>query len=391
MLGLSASQEMQLEYVTCVVPELPPVAIRRRAMDGIHREVSEAFAAAPHRGAETGGILLGRREADRIVVEDFEPVPSEHRLGPSYRLSDTDRELLQETLEWFRGGAQPGLFVLGFYRSHTLAEFELCPEDDDLMRTHFADAEDLVLLVKPGLMEWSASDFCMLRGGHAAQPETPMTMDPPLEIDRAPEPTPPPAMAWPAPRPRLEPEPERPARGRWPWYIAATVLGLVGGALGYLWWHADGAVKPIAATVPAPPAARPIVEGTPAPPETDTAGVQQLLDRWAAALKRGDVDAAAQCYAPVVSTYFDRHDVTREAVRQSIRQTHTRYGRPDVYRISGLGITPVTDSRAVATFRKHWRWRTSGHARPAGEEEERMTLVQTNGAWQISSEQPEKP
>ena len=46
MPGLSASQEMQLEYVTWHAPESPPIDIRRRAMDGIHREVSEAFAAA---------------------------------------------------------------------------------------------------------------------------------------------------------------------------------------------------------------------------------------------------------------------------------------------------------------------------------------------------------
>jgi hypothetical protein len=377
---------MQLEYVTCHAPESPPVAIRRRAMDGIHQEVSEAFAAAPHRGAETGGILLGRREEDRVVVEDFEPVPSEHSFGPAYRLSDIDRQLLQETLEWFRGGAQPGLSVLGLYRSHTLAEFELCQEDEDLMRTHFAAAEDLVLLVKPNLMGSSELDFCILRCGRAARP---LSIDPPLAIDPAPAPIPPSLMSWPAPRPRLEPEPERPARKRWPWYIAAMLLGLIGGALGYLWWHPHDAAQPIAVTAPAPPAARPIVEGTPAPPEPDTAGIHQLLNRWADALKRGDVDAAAQCYAPVVSTYFDRHDVTREAVRQSIRQTRARYGRPDVYGISGLGITPVSDSRAMATFRKHWRWRTSGRARPAGEEEERMTLVQTNGVWQISSEQPE--
>jgi hypothetical protein len=371
MPGPSSSQEIELEYVTWRTPESPPIAIRPRAIDGIHREVSEAFAAAPHRGAETGGILLGRREEDRIVVEDFEPVPSEHRFGPSYRLSDTDRELLQETLEWFRR-AQPGLFVLGFYRSHTRPEFELCQEDEDLMRTHFAAGEDLVLLVKPNLRGSSESDFCILRGGHVAQ-----------------VPSQPPLMGWPAPRPRLQPEPERPARRRWPWYVAAALLGLAGGALGYLWWHPDTGAERIAVATPSPSAARPIVEGTPAPPQPDTVGIHRLLDRWTEALKRGDVDAAARCYAPLVSTYFDRHDVTREAVRQSIRHTRARYGRPDIYRISGLGITPVSDSRAVATFQKHWRWRASGHARPAGEEEERMTLVQTNGAWQISSEQPE--
>jgi hypothetical protein len=104
-------------------------------------------------------------------------------------------------------------------------------------------------------------------------------------------------------------------------------------------------------------------------------------------LKRGEVEAAAQCYAPVVSTYFARHDVTRAAVRESIRRDRARYGRLDVYRISAVDITPVSDSRAVATFRKHWHWQASGRGRPAGEEEERMTMVRTAGVWQISSEQ----
>ncbi len=114
MPGLTASQEMLLEYVTWHEPESPPIFILRRAMEGIHREVSEAFASAPHRCAGTGGILLGRRDGDHITVDDFEPVPSEHRFGPSYRLSDADLALLQETLDWFRSGAQPGLSVLGF-------------------------------------------------------------------------------------------------------------------------------------------------------------------------------------------------------------------------------------------------------------------------------------
>src|SRR5690242_15505844 len=124
----SSSQELELEYVLCRPDDLPPVAMLRRVQDGIQQEVSEAFTAAPHRGAETGGILLGRRESDRIIVEDFEPVPCEHQFGPSYQLSESDRDLLRETLDWFRSGAQPELSVLGLYRSHTLPEFELCQE-----------------------------------------------------------------------------------------------------------------------------------------------------------------------------------------------------------------------------------------------------------------------
>src|SRR5690242_7682387 len=132
MPGPSSSQEIELEYFTLHEPDSVPVVFARRVMEGLHKEVSEAFSDAPHRSPETGGILLGRREPDRILVEDFEPVPSEHRFGPSYRLSDTDCELLLETLQWFRDGGQPGITVLGFYRSHTVPDFALCAEDEEL-------------------------------------------------------------------------------------------------------------------------------------------------------------------------------------------------------------------------------------------------------------------
>jgi hypothetical protein len=362
-------------------------------MEGIHQEVSEAFAAAPHRGAETGGLLLGSRADDHIVIADFEPIPSEHRFGPSFRLSDTDCDLLRETLEWFRDGGQPGLSVLGFYRSHTVPDFALCPEDSELMRTHFVEAENLVLLVKPGLKGFDPDGFHILRGGLAT--DTPDAPPPPAAL---------PPIAWPAPRPRpdTDTEPEHSAKKRWPWYTAAAIFGLLAGALGYLWSHpqagkeqigvaapplapaASPVVQPVAAKTDA---AKPDVEGTPVPPTADISGIHALLDGWSAALRRGDVQAAAQCYAPVVTTYFARHEVTREAVSQSLKQSRDRYGRLEIYRISGLGITPVSDTRAVATFRK--RWKTSGRTRSAGEEEERMTLVRNQGAWQISSEQTE--
>ncbi len=369
MPGPSSSQEIELDFITWHTPDSPPVCLPLRVAEGMHREVNDAFAAAPHGGAGTGGILLGRREAERVVIEDFEPAPCEHRL------SDADRAMLGETLEWSR--AQPGLAVLGFYRSHTFGEPALCPEDADLLRSHFAAGENLVVLIKPNLTGLATDDFCMRRYNPGEAPAA----------DRA--------SGWPAPRRRLGTE-DRPPRKTRIWYAAAAVLALAGGGLGYAWLHArSGAGHPAASAAAATtPVARPAasavetaVDRTPAPPAPDLAGVRALLDRWAEALKRGDAGAAAQCYAPVVTTYFSRHGVTREAVRRSLLQARASYGRLEVYRVSGLGITPVSDSRAVATFRKRWRY--AGRTRARGEEAERMTLVRNQGAWQISSEQPE--
>ncbi|HUO32023.1 MAG TPA: nuclear transport factor 2 family protein [Bryobacteraceae bacterium] len=378
MPGPSSSQELELEYVIWNIPDSLPVAVQRRVQDRIHQEVNEVFAAAPHRGAETGGILLGRREADRIVVEDFEPVPSEHSFGPSYTLSQSDRQLLQETLEWFRGGTQLGLAVLGFYRSNPLPDFALREDDEDLMRAYFADGEDIVLLVRPSLRGTNAEDFCLRRPGSVSS--LPLLIDSPVR-------------SWPPPRPRLEPEPEHAPRRGWFWYAAAIALGLLGGGIGYLLLHpANGAPRPLANSAPAATAAaagpvQPAVVGTAVAEAPDTAGIHELLSRWSAALKRGDVDTAAACYAPVVTTYFARHDIPRAAVRQTIRQARARYGRLEFYRLSGVNITPVSDNRAVATFRKQWKM--AGRARSAGSETERMTLVRNDGAWRISSEQPE--
>jgi hypothetical protein len=180
------------------------------------------------------------------------------------------------------------------------------------------------------------------------------------------------------------------------------VLGVVGGALGYLALHPEaGSVQRAAPNVTASSqAAPPSAKGSPmqaAQPAKDTAerttdeqagGVQAVLDRWSTAIKHGDADAAAQCYAPQVATYFDLHNADRDQVRRAIRHSLSRYGGLDIYRLSGIKITPVAADRAVVTFRKHWQ--TSGYRKSAGEEQERLVLVHNQGAWQIASEQEEK-
>lgn len=420
----SSSQEIETDYVIWHAPDAPVIAIRRRVMEGIHHEVHEVFASVPRRGAETGGILLGRIEGDRTVVEDFEPVPCEHRFGPSYRLSDGDRDFLRETLDWFRGEAQPGLAVLGFYRSHTQPDFGLSEEDEELLRTHFSDRDSFVLLIKPNRTGASVADFFVQRGGRTEEAYVPIPFPfteiavippqeeqavelPPIAPEREiqPEPGPvpePAAISWPPPRARLAPAPEPSRRRLWPWYTALTAVGMAAGALGYLALHpGTGAVRETLPIAPAPSqaAVSPAPAPSPSPAEragedpagpatSDKEGIHALLDRWSGALKRGDARTASECYAPVVSNYYGRRNVTREGVQRSIRQSLGRSGRLDIYRVSDLQVMPVSEGRAVATFRKHWQ--TSGYRKFAGEEQDRLTLEQQEGAWRITSEQEQK-
>jgi len=59
--------------------------------------VKGGFEALPTRGLEVGGLLLGRstpEDRPTTIIEDFEPIESEHCRGPSYTLSEKDRGLL---------------------------------------------------------------------------------------------------------------------------------------------------------------------------------------------------------------------------------------------------------------------------------------------------------
>ena len=78
-------------------PALPRFAIETtpEALARLTAEVWMAFKRVPRRGLEIGGVLLGAaRRSEQVTtfrMEGYETVESEHRSGPSYLLSETDR------------------------------------------------------------------------------------------------------------------------------------------------------------------------------------------------------------------------------------------------------------------------------------------------------------
>lgn len=120
-------------------------------------EVMEAFKALPKRGMEIGGLLLGRTEDDgRLVIEDFEPIPSEHRRGPAYLLSEKDKRLFGERiLHWQSAGA---LDVIGLFRSNTRAGLAPSEEDIALLAEH---PQGVFLLVQPASGKASTATLFM--------------------------------------------------------------------------------------------------------------------------------------------------------------------------------------------------------------------------------------
>ncbi|MBN9663935.1 MAG: hypothetical protein J0H49_37390 [Acidobacteria bacterium] len=137
--------------------------------------VLEGFHILPKRGAEMGGILLGRILSESplsIEITGFEPVPCEYRYGPSYILSDTDRAKLEQALANnpalpTPGGVQetPAPVVVGCFRSCTGRELALDAADQQLMRKYFPDPRHVILSIRPiSIFECEAWFFCRING-----------------------------------------------------------------------------------------------------------------------------------------------------------------------------------------------------------------------------------
>ena len=113
---------------------------------GITHEAMRGFGVTRRRGAETGGLLLGKaaRDGEPTVVDGFRPVPCQYAFGPSYILSDADHVQFGEAV------LDAGSSVVGFYRSHTRDGMDADVEDTKLWSRHLTHlSSGVVLLIRP--------------------------------------------------------------------------------------------------------------------------------------------------------------------------------------------------------------------------------------------------
>src|SRR6185437_6693845 len=132
-------------------------------------EALEAYKSVPRRGLEIGGLLLGRIETqdDRatIYIDDFDPVESEHRSGPSYLLSENDLERLQTEVS-----SHPD--SIGIYRTQTRSEeLSLQTLYTQLFEQYFSGPDRVFLLIRPA--DSTAEVFVRQDGRLAAVHEFP--------------------------------------------------------------------------------------------------------------------------------------------------------------------------------------------------------------------------
>lgn len=142
-------------------PAGAPVAVHLNfdVIDRMIPDVMRGFTALRRRGAEVGGVLLGRVEGGVVTVEDFAPVPCEYASGPSYHLSSNDRAALERVL------TEKDAAVVGFYRSHTRADFAIDDHDIALHDEYFPHPQAVVLVVKPSTARSATAGFFLWEGG----------------------------------------------------------------------------------------------------------------------------------------------------------------------------------------------------------------------------------
>ncbi len=135
-------------------------------------EAWTAFKQVPHRGLEIGGILLGRGEVEgnsvHLWIDGYRTVDSEHRLGPSYLLSENDYGRLREDVE------SCGIEAVGLFRTHTRSqELALEASDSETLARCFDGGAALFLMLGP--VPGKAAFFARVQGELRCVHECPLT------------------------------------------------------------------------------------------------------------------------------------------------------------------------------------------------------------------------
>jgi proteasome lid subunit RPN8/RPN11 len=147
-----------LALVSWSAPQCPfDIQYSPRVLDDIRLAVVDAFFLAPHGGVEIGGILLGDFEEERLRITGYAPVECEHAFGPSFMLSDHDRERVAEMLG--PRTVLPGHRAVGWYHSHTRSEVLFSDADREIHQRFFPEAWQAALVLRPHTFQPTRAGF----------------------------------------------------------------------------------------------------------------------------------------------------------------------------------------------------------------------------------------
>jgi hypothetical protein len=197
-----------------------------------------------------------------------------------------------------------------------------------------------------------------------------------------------------------EPAEEPKASRRWlPFAIAGAALGI---ALTVFAVHRAGSPSPEPG-MPDPTRNEPVASSQPsakepakpAPAAPQAAGesdrtnpiankptsIQGLLNQWISSIRKRDVEGQIDCYAPIVTRFYGRRNVSIRELRAEKEKVFASIGEVKKFDISGIKVTPVNSEMAVANFKKTWDFGST-----AGAEQDEMTIRYIDGGWKIAGE-----
>lgn len=183
------------------------------------------------RGAEIGGLLLGRKlpgHGRAVSIEDFELVPCGHLRGASYTLSPGERHMLGAHLARRRIWQ-----VVGYFRSHTRPGLYLDQDDFAVFSRYFPDPWQVFLLVRPSTEDAATGGFFFWEDGDVNR-RSPYRQFPfdgkqlaaggyPITAERSANPPAPRLAPVPAPRPAARAPRRVPPVS---WLIVSAIAGL---------------------------------------------------------------------------------------------------------------------------------------------------------------------
>jgi hypothetical protein len=118
--------------------------------------------------------------------------------------------------------------------------------------------------------------------------------------------------------------------------------------------------------------------------------LEGALDRWIEASRSGNIPAQVACYAPVVGTYFNSRNVTRQQVQLEKERSSAGTAGVQNYRITTIGISTQAQDQRTVLLQKDWDTPTGRGPGFASSEFERLVFAQVEGQWKIVGEEEVK-
>ena len=112
--------------------------------------------------------------------------------------------------------------------------------------------------------------------------------------------------------------------------------------------------------------------------------VQSVLTQWVESTKTLNPQAEADCYAPMVDTYYTEHHLSRQRILEYKKAQFAQLGMVNQFEISNVQIKEPSPGTAVVVFDKTWDFGTVHKF--SGAEREQLTLNKFEGEWKIVSE-----